>query len=322
MTLLAHPQLVASLEALLQQPTATPGRTAIAALRRSTTTELPAGPAAVGLGEASSSSGATPALAATLSFARTTGRSEAAGSTSAGAGAAAIAAAGDSPGATPTLPRAPTNRWRLAAERAASFRSPPAASSLPSGAGLSSLGATSSRPTSGLRQVSFAPSRSSASPQAHSPADGLLAEIARAITPAAPLASAAAQPAADAAPASPVAVSSLSSGLGNDASPALAASPPAAAAFTYPALSPAARQQPAAGMGSPLAGPWQAVAASRPTAGASSYPASPVASFGFAAHSPAPVPSLAAGSIAADFDKVVLRPVQLDVRPPGAPDQT
>lgn len=75
-------------------------------------------------------------------------------------------------------------------------------------------------------------------------------------------------------------------------------------------------------MGSPLAGRWQAVAAIRPGTAGGSYPASPVASFGFAAASPAPVALLADSGAHDDFERVTLRPVQLDLRPPGAPDQT
>lgn len=296
------------------------------ALRRSTTTELTAGPAAAGPAAAGSSSSASPSLTATLSFSRSAGRSEAASGTTAAA-AAAIAAVADSPAATPTLPSAPTNRWRLAAERAASFRSPPAPSSLPSGAGPSNLGGGSSSSrhgaTSALRQVSFAPGRSPASPQlAHSPADGLLAEIARAVTPAAAPARAI-QPSAAAALGSIAAVPSFTSGSSSAADAAPMGALPASPTFAQPSPPPAAPQQAADGMGSPLAGRWQAVAASRSAAaGGSSYPASPVASFGFAAHSPAPLPSLAASRGSADFDRVTLRPVQLDLRPPGAPDQT
>lgn len=308
-------QLVASLEALLQEPAATPGRAAMTALRRSTTAELMAGPTAAGGG-----SSATPNLAAALSFGRPAGHNEGT-SSSAVAAAAAIAAAGDSPDATPSLPRAPTNRWRLAAERAASFRSPPGASPLSSGAGPGGLGGSSGRAPSSLRQASFAPGRSPASPQAHTPADSLLAEIARAVTPASP--AAAAPPAASPVPVSPTAMPSFSSGLGGAAAAAGAAGSPSASSVTYPAPPSPARQQPAdGGMGSPLAGRWQAVAAIRPGTAGGSYPASPVASFGFAAASPAPVALLADSGAHDDFERVTLRPVQLDLRPPGAPDQT
>lgn len=168
-SLFSHPppfsaplQLVASLDALLhpQQPAATPGRSALTALRRSHTGELGAGG-----GPLPSQLSAAPSLG----------------------GSHAGTTAGE---ATPTLLPAPSNRWRLAAERAASFKTP-AFGSAAAAAAASGNSAEGSGGTS-WRQVSFAAAHGQASKA--SPAADLLADIEKVVSPGAGAPLAAASP--------------------------------------------------------------------------------------------------------------------------------
>lgn len=158
-----HPtsQLVDSLERLLQQPAATPGRVAISALRRSQT------------GEAAAPAATSPDLGAGLGTGWRHGHS--------GDATPVVAPAGSgSPAATPTLLSGPASRWRLAAERAASFKTPAGS---PGSAGAP------------RRQVSFA-----SAARMLSPTEALLAQIDQSLSPAAsPAASPSAAPAGAAA---------------------------------------------------------------------------------------------------------------------------
>ena len=255
-THLAHPtpkpQLVASLELLLQQPAATPGRVALTALRRSHTTELPGGEG--------SAAATTPGFAALAK-----------------AGAATPA---------PTLLAAPTSSWRLAAERAASFKTPAASVPAP-GAGLGSVGISAT--PSWRRQVSFA-----APPKPASPTDDLLEEISRAVSPGkVPLALA---PAAPPRASTPLFVSS--------------AAPPAAAAPTCPLPLHAAALTPA----------WppalQQLAASA-TCGSADEVSLPSFSM-YPAASLSPSPAAAAAADPGDASRVAPPlPVHVDQRPPA-----
>lgn len=235
-TVSAHPflQLVASLERLLQQPAATPGRAALAALRQSQTEEVPA-PAGWG------SSGVVPTdPASPPNFSAGGGAS---------GGRSAVTTLG-SEAASPSLAAAPTNRWRFAAERAASFRRPPAAA----GAVAGGSSAGSGRAVSRLRL-------DSSTLRHASPAADLLAEIEQAVSPTA----------------SPAAVVGLS--LSAAASPsfsyqldAAAAASPAGSSLPHPASPAAAWQQQAAAAGGQPAvtSRWKAAVTSGGSPGAAS----------------------------------------------------
>jgi hypothetical protein len=258
---------MAALERMLQQPTATPGLAAVTALRQCQAAETPSGAA----GAADSgipryrSTIPSPELAAPASF-EGAGRSRA--ST---AGTAAVAA-----GSTPAL-AAPTNRWRLAAERAASFKSPPADS-----VGISGGGSGWGGNSGGKR--SWAPHE----PPKLSPAAELLAEIAKVVSP-------------TVSPAGGSRLLAASPSFSYAAAAVPVAESPPGSPLTYPAAvaaSAAARWQQQTPTASPQAesasaSRWNAVAsgghagAAATSGGASPGTASPVAAFGFAAHSPA-----------------------------------
>ncbi|PSC69093.1 hypothetical protein C2E20_7297 [Micractinium conductrix] len=288
--------LVASLERMLQQPAAAqPGRAAISALRQSQTAEV---------GAAGGSGGGTSSLARTSSssFGRTASglafRSTTL-STEGGAFGTAPAAAGAAP-----------SRWRLVADRAASFK-PPRPSS---GGGLGGWG--------GSGVWAGGDAAGSSSMQA-SPAADLLAEIDRVVSP---TASPAASPSFSyLAPAhgSPTACAatlpfaSLASPAASPAAAPLARLPPPAwqaaaqqqaqqllalqaAEQAHQAQQQVQQQQECTPPGRPAAAGaaasrWNAVAAG-PAACSSPGAASPVTTFGFAAPSPSPAAPLGLSS--------------------------
>ena len=289
-------QLVASLERMLQQPAAAqPGRAAISALRQSQTAEV---------GAAGGSGGGTSSLARTSSssFGRTASglafRSTTL-STEGGAFGTAPAAAGAAP-----------SRWRLVADRAASFK-PPRPSS---GGGLGGWG--------GSGVWAGGDAAGSSSMQA-SPAADLLAEIDRVVSP---TASPAASPSFSyLAPAhgSPTACAatlpfaSLASPAASPAAAPLARLPPPAwqaaaqqqaqqllalqaAEQAHQAQQQVQQQQECTPPGRPAAAGaaasrWNAVAAG-PAACSSPGAASPVTTFDFAAPSPSPAAPLGLSS--------------------------
>lgn len=267
-------QLVASLERMLQQPAgATPGRTALTALRQSQAAELSGGP--------SFGSGG-PVLSAAPSFSLGTGQ-----------GSRTLSATTDASGGISASTRAP-DRWRLAADRAASFRA---------AHGTSTAGSLK------LRSGSW---RDAGPSPTASPAADLLAEIDR--VTASPAATPAATPAA-----SPAALPSLTHLVGSHPASALTHNTTAWQAqhvhqqqqqLVQDAQQHSRQQQHSEQQQhqeqhhqqqwqTPPASPeaeaaaasrWNALAASRPAAlgGSPGSPASPLAAFGFAAHSPSP----------------------------------
>ena len=295
---------------MLQQPTPPPGRAALAALRQSRAAELPSGAAGAadnGISSyRSSSSSLSPELAANTSF-ECVGRSRA--STPGTAAAAA--------GVTPAL-AAPTNRWRLAAERAASFKSPPAGSigisGRASGGGGSSSGCWGWTPQE---------------PSKLSPAADLLAEIARVVSPtASPAGGSRLLVTSPSFSYAAVGVAAEDSPPGSPLTYPAAAAAPASWQQQTPIASP--RAEPAsARRGNAVASGGHAGAAAAASASSSPGTASPVAAFGFAAHSPAlpaggvgggvgyASPAVAAQQVATEA--VGLPRVQFDLRPqPGA----